>query len=248
MKKYFSELIGTFVLVFMGCGTAMLVGCNAAAGGGYILTALAFGLSVVAMAYCVGNISGGHFNGAVTLAMLVRKKISGKDAVAYWIFQIIGAVAASALLAAIFKLGDVTDMTGAFGSNGLAGVNDSIAAGLIVEVVLTFIFLTVIQGVTSDKFKHGSFAGLIIGLTLAFVHIFGIGLTGTSVNPSRSIGPAVMAAISGDMAPINIVWIFIVGPLVGALLSALIYPALEKERAKKETQVAETKPEEAAEE
>ncbi len=228
MKKYFSELIGTCVLVFMGCGTAMLVGCDAASGGGYILTALAFGLSVVAMAYCVGNISGGHFNAAVTLAMLMRKKISGKDAVMYWIFQVIGAFIASGLLAFIFKAGQVTDMTGGFGSNGLGGVNGSAAAGLVVEIVLTFIFLMTIQGVTSEKFKHGSFGGLIIGLTLTFVHILGIGLTGTSVNPSRSIAPAVVAAIAGNGAPLGSLWVFIVGPLAGAALAALVYPALEK--------------------
>ena len=229
MKKYLSEMIGTCVLVFMGCGTAMLVGCDAASGGGYILTALAFGLSVVAMAYCVGNISGGHFNAAVTLAMLIRNKISGKDAVMYWIFQIIGAFIASALLALVFSSGQVTDMTGGFGSNGLAGVNGSAAAGLLVEVVLTFIFLMTIQGVTSEKFKHGSFGGLIIGLTLTFVHIFGIGLTGTSVNPSRSIAPAVVAAIAGNMEPLGCLWVFIAGPLAGAVLAALVYSFLEKE-------------------
>jgi len=228
MKKYFSELIGTCVLVFMGCGTAMLVGCDAANGGGYILTALAFGLSIVAMAYSVGNISGGHFNAAVTLAMLMRKKISAKDAVMYWIFQIIGAFVGSGLLALIFKLGSVTDMTGGLGSNGLAGVNGSAAAGLLVEIVLTFIFLMTIQGVTSEKFKHGSFAGLVIGLTLTFVHIFGIGLTGTSVNPSRSIAPAVIAALGGNAAPLASLWVFIVGPLVGAALAARVYPAIEK--------------------
>ncbi|MCR4962490.1 MAG: aquaporin [Firmicutes bacterium] len=228
MKKYLSELIGTFVLVFMGCGTAMLVGCDAASGGGYILTALAFGLSVVAMAYCVGNISGGHFNAAVTLAMLMRNKVSAKDAVFYWIFQIIGAFIASGLLVAIFNLGQVTDMTGGLGSNGLAGVNGSMAAGILVEIILTFIFLMVIQGVTSEKFQHGSFAGLIIGLTLAFVHILGIGLTGTSVNPSRSIAPAVVAALTGNAEPMNSLLVFIIGPLVGAFLAALIYPALEK--------------------
>lgn len=230
MRKYFSELIGTFVLVFMGCGTAMLVGCNAAAGGGYLLTALAFGLSVVAMAYCVGNISGGHFNAAVTLAMLLRKKISGKDAVLYWIFQLIGAFGAAALLAAVFKMGKVEDMTGALGSNGLAGVNGNAVAGLVVEIVLTFIFLMVIQGVTSEKFNHGSFAGLIIGLTLSFVHIFGIGLTGTSVNPSRSVAPAVIAAIQGNSDPLNSLWVFVAGPLAGALIAAIVYPLLESRK------------------
>ena len=230
MKKYFSELIGTFVLVFMGCGTAMLVGCDAAAGVGYILTALAFGLSVVAMAYCVGNISGGHFNAAVTLAMLMRKRITGKDAIMYWIFQLVGAFAASALLAALFKAGQVTDMTGALGSNGLAGVNGSAIAGLVVEIVLTFIFVTAILGVTSKKAGHGSFGGLVIGLTLVVVHILGIGLTGTSVNPARSIGPAVVSAVQGNPAGLASLWVFIVGPFVGAAAAAKVYKALESDK------------------
>ena len=218
MKKYLSEMIGTCVLVFMGCGTAMLVGCDAASGSGYLLTALAFGLSVVAMAYCVGNISGGHFNTAVTLTMLMRQAISVKDAIMYWVFQVIGAFIGTALLAVIFSTGKVTDMTGGFGSNGLAGVNGSFAAGLLVEIILTFIFLMVIQGVTSPRFKHGSFAGLI-----------GIGLTGTSVNPARSIAPAFIAGMTGNTAPLGVLWVFIVGPLVGAALAAVIYPLLEKE-------------------
>lgn len=230
MRKYFSELIGTFVLVFMGCGTAMVVGCDAVSGGGYILTALAFGLSVIAMAYCVGNISGGHFNAAVTLAMLIRKKVSGKDAIFYWVFQLVGAFGASVLLAGVFKAAKVSDMTGALGSNGLAGVNGSLVAGLIIEIVLTFIFLMVIQGVTSENFRHGSFSGLIIGLSLTFVHIFGIGLTGTSVNPSRSIAPAVISAFTGNADPMKSLWVFVVGPLIGAAIAAFIYPALEKSR------------------
>ena len=228
MKKYLSELIGTCVLVFMGCGTAMLVGCDPSAGSGYLLTALAFGLSVVAMAYCVGNVSGGHFNAAVTFAMLIRKKMDVREALFYCVFQCAGAFIGMCLLATIFSAGNVQDMTGAFGSNGLAGVNGSGIAGLLVEIVLTFIFLMVIQGVTSEKFSHGSFGGLIIGLTLTFVHIFGIGLTGTSVNPTRSIAPAVVAAFSGNPAPLGALWVFIVGPLLGAGLAAIVYPALEK--------------------
>jgi len=186
-------------------------------------------LSIVAIAYSVGNISGGHFNAAVTLAMLIRKKISWKDAGMYWIFQLLGAFIASFLLLVIFKAGKVNDMTDSLGSNGLAGVNGSFAAGLIVEIVLTFIFLMVIQGVTSEKYKHGSFAGLIIGLSLTFVHIFGIGLTGTSVNPSRSIAPAIVSAISGNSAPIVSLWVFILGPFIGAALAAVVYPLLEKD-------------------
>ena len=227
MRKYLAELIGTGVLVFVGCGTAMLVGCDAVTGG-YLLTALAFGLSVVGMAYCVGNISGGHFNAAVTLAMLIRKKINRKDAAMYWLFQVIGALIGSALLGIIFRVGDIKDMTGGLGSNGLAGVNGSLLAGLLVEIILTFIFLMAILGVTSEKYKHGSFGGLIIGLTLVLVHIFGIGLTGTSVNPSRSIGPAVVSALSGNTAPIGTLWVFIVGPLIGAIIAAVVYSLLEE--------------------
>ena len=232
MRKYLAELIGTCVLVFVGCGTAMLVGCDAVTGG-YLLTALAFGLSVVGMAYCVGNISGGHFNAAVTLAMLIRKKINRKDAAMYWLFQIIGALIGSALLGIIFNVGDIKDMTGGMGSNGLAGVNGSIIAGLLVEIVVTFIFLMAILGVTSEKYKHGSVGGLIIGLTLTLVHILGIGLTGTSVNPSRSIGPAIVSALSGNTAPMGTLWVFIVGPLVGAIIAAAVYSLLEEQQEEK---------------
>lgn len=229
MKKLIAEFIGTAVLVTLGCGTAMLVGCNAANGGGYILTALAFGLVIVGMAYCVGNISGCHINPAVSLGVLISGGMSSKDFFGYIGAQCLGALAGAGILAAIFGLGGVTDMTGGFGSNGLAGVNGNIIAGLLVEIVLTFIFVLTILGVTSKKANHGSFGGLIIGLTLTLVHILGIGLTGTSVNPARSIGPAIVAAISGNTEPIICVWIFIVGPFIGAALAALVYKYLEKE-------------------
>lgn len=234
MRKLISEFIGTLVLVVMGCGTAMLVGCDAASGGGYILTALAFGLVIVGMAYCVGNISGCHINPAVSLGVLLSGGMKIKEFVGYVIAQCLGALAGAGLLAAIFTTGDVTDMTGdfgsfGFGSNGLAGVNDSVVAGLLVEVVLTFIFVLTILGVTSKKANHGSFAGLVIGLTLTLVHILGIGLTGTSVNPARSFGPALMAMLSGNSEPISVLWVFVVGPFVGAALAALTYKTLEKE-------------------
>lgn len=227
MKKYLAECIGTMTLVVLGCGTAMLVGCDAANGGGYILTALAFGLTIVAMAYSIGNISGCHINPAVSLAMLLRGDLTVKDFAGYVVSQCVGALAGAALLAAIFGLGNVTDMTGGFGSNGLGGVNGSAFAGLLVEIVLTFIFVTAILGVTSKKANHGSFAGLVIGLTLVVVHILGIGLTGTSVNPARSFGPALVAAISGNAEPLKALWVFIVGPLVGAALASCVYKALE---------------------
>lgn len=228
MKKLVAEFIGTAVLVTLGCGTAMLVGCDAANGGGYILTALAFGLVIVGMAYCVGNISGCHINPAVSLGVFMSGGMTAKDFGGYVAAQCLGALAGSGILAAIFGLGGVTDMTGGYGSNGLAGVNGSVIAGLLVEIVLTFIFVMTILGVTSKKAGHGSFGGLVIGLTLTLVHILGIGLTGTSVNPARSIGPAIVAAISGNTAPIACVWVFIVGPLVGAALAAVTYKYLEK--------------------
>ena len=169
MRKYIAEFIGTLVLVTMGCGTAMLVGCDAELGGGYILTALAFGLSIVAMAYSIGNISGCHINPAVSLGVLISGGMDKKDFCGYVIAQILGGFAGAGILAAIFKSGGVTDMTGGFGANGLAGVSGSFGAGLLVEIILTFIFVMAILGVTDSKFKHGSFGGLIIGLTLTFV-------------------------------------------------------------------------------
>lgn len=230
MKKLIAEFIGTAVLVTLGCGTAMLVGCDAVNGGGYILTALAFGLVIVGMAYCVGNISGCHINPAVSLGVLMSGGMNAKEFAGYVVSQCLGALAGAGILAAIFGLGNVTDMTGGFGSNGLAGVNGSVVAGLLVEIVLTFIFVMTILGVTSKKAGHGSFGGLIIGLTLTLVHILGIGLTGTSVNPARSIGPAIVAAITGNTAPIACVWVFIVGPFIGAALAALVYKYLENEK------------------
>ena len=227
MKKYVAECIGTCVLVVLGCGTAMLVGCDAANGSGYLLTALAFGLTIVGMAYCVGNISGCHINPAVSLGVLMSGGMSTSDFIGYVVSQCIGALLGSGILALIFSTGGVTDQTGGFGSNGLAGVNGSPIAGLIVEIVLTFIFVLTILGVTSKKAGHGSFGGLVIGFTLTLVHILGIGLTGTSVNPARSFGPAVVAAIAGNTAPIAALWVFIVGPLVGAALAAVVYKYLE---------------------
>ena len=226
-KKYLAEGVGTMVLVILGCGTAMLVGCDAVNGGGYILTALAFGLSIVAMAYSIGNISGCHINPAVSLGVLLSGGMDVKDFVGYVVSQCVGALAGSAILAAIFGLGGVVDQTGGLGTNGLTGVNGNAFAGLLVEIVLTCIFLTCILGVTSKKANHGSFGGLVIGLTLTGVHILGIGLTGTSVNPARSLGPAIVAACTGNAAPLASLWVFIVGPLVGAALAAYLYKALE---------------------
>ena len=228
-KKYIAEAIGTAVLVILGCGTAMLVGCDASMGSGYLLTALAFGLSIVAMAYSIGNISGCHINPAVSLAVFMRHGMTFRDFIGYVISQCLGALIAGFCLLAIFSLGGVPDMTGGLGTNGLAGVNGNILVGLVVEIILTFIFVLCILGVTSSKFRHGSFGGLVIGLALTFVHIFGIGLTGTSVNPARSFGPAVAALLTMNSAPLASLWIFIAGPLAGAALAALCYSFLESE-------------------
>ena len=145
------------------------------------------------------------------------------DFVGYVVSQCVGAIAGTGVLKLIFDLGGVEDMTGGYGANGLAGVNGSSGAGLIVEIVLTFIFVLTILGVTSKKANHGSFGGLIIGLTLTLVHIFGIGLTGTSVNPARSLGPALVAGGSA----LSDLWVFIIGPFIGAALAAVVYKALE---------------------
>ena len=235
IRKCVAEFIGTLTLVFLGCGTAMLVGCDAANGSGYILTAFAFGLTIVGMAYCVGNISGCHINPAVSLGVLMSGGMNVSEFIGYVISQCLGALAGSGLLALIFNLGGVTDQTGGgkgFGTNGLGGVGDDPFAGLLVEIILTFIFVMVILGVTSKKAGHGSFGGIVIGFTLVLVHILGIGLTGTSVNPARSFGPAVVAAIAGNTTAISQLWVFIVGPLVGAALAAVTYKVLESDGSK----------------
>ena len=217
IKKYVAEFIGTFVLVFFACGTACVVGCSPALGTGYLLTALAFGLVIVAMAYSIGNVSGCHINPAVSIAMLVSGKLSVTDFVGYIVAQFAGATAGAAALMAL--VGKETGL----GANGL--YKGDIVLSLIVEVILTFVFVLTILGVTS-KAKYSSVAGIVIGLTLTLVHILGISFTGTSVNPARSFGPALF--VGGD-ALAN-VWVFIVAPLVGGVLAALVYKFLDSSK------------------
>ena len=213
-RKYPAEFIGTFVLVFMGCGSAVFLGADV--GGGHLAVALAFGLSIVSMAYVIGGVSGCHINPAVSLAMFLEKKISLQEFAGYAVSQILGAVAAAALLSTFVSLG-INDMTGALGANGIAGAG-GVTGAFLIEIVLTFIFVFTILGVTSSE-KNASVAGIVIGLTLAFVHIVGIPLTGTSVNPARSIGPALLA---GGDALAN-VWVFILAPLIGSALAVFAY-------------------------
>jgi len=218
-KKCFAESIGTFVLTFMGCGSAVFLG--AATGGGHLAVALAFGLSIVAMAYVIGGVSGCHINPAVSLSMLLDKRLSLNEFIAYVAAQIVGAVIAAALLSMFVSFG-IADITGALGSNGIENAG-GIPGAFIIEIVLTFIFIITILSVTADK-KFANVAGIIIGLTLTFVHIVGIPLTGTSVNPARSIGPALFA---GGYAFTNL-WVFIAAPLIGASLAVLVFRLLIK--------------------
>ncbi len=218
IKKYVAEFIGTFVLVLLACGTAAAVGCDPS-GSGYLLTALAFGLVIVAMAYSIGNISGCHINPAVSIAMLISGKMSVKDFVGYIVAQFLGAIAGAAVLMAI--LGKESGL----GANAL--YNGDIWLSILIEVILTFVFVIAILGVTS-KTENTAVTGLVIGLSLTLVHIFGIHFTGTSVNPARSFGPALF--VGGDA--LTNVWVFIVAPLVGGALAAIVYKFLSSKSEK----------------
>ena len=217
MKKYLAECLGTFVLVFFACGTAAALGCSGSeVNAAYLLTALAFGLVIVAMAYSIGHVSGCHINPAVSIAMLVAGKMTLKDFIGYVVAQFAGATIGAAALRGV--LGPESGL----GTNGLYQGN--IGASLIIEIVLTFVFVFAILGVTSKE-KDSSVAGLVIGLTLVLVHILGIHFTGTSVNPARSFGPALF--VGGDA--LASVWVFILAPLVGGVLAALVWKALSTE-------------------
>lgn len=218
LKKYLAEFIGTFVLVLFACGTAAVVGCSAQNGTGYLLTALAFGLVIVAMAYSIGNISGCHINPAVSIAMLVSKKMSVKDFIGYVIAQFIGATAGAAVLMAF------VGKESGLGANAL--YKDNIWLSLLIEIILTFVFVLAILGVTSKE-GNNAVSGIVIGLSLTLVHILGISFTGTSVNPARSFGPALFV---GGEALAN-VWVFLLAPLVGGVLAALVYHFLSSRNA-----------------
>ena len=218
IKAYIAEFIGTFVLVFFACGTAVVTGCSAEPNAAYFMTALAFGLVIVAMAYSIGHISGCHINPAVSIAMLVSGKLSVKDFCGYVAAQFLGATAGAGCLKLV--LGDAS---GALGTNGL--YNGNIGASLVIEVVLTFVFVLAILGVTSRP-EFGKVAGIVIGLTLTLVHILGIYFTGTSVNPARSFGPALF--VGGDA--LKNVWVFLLAPMVGGVLAALCWKALDAQK------------------
>ena len=228
MKKYLAEMVGTMVLVLMGCGAAVFNGgCGTTA---QVLTvAFAFGLSVVAMAYAIGGISGCHINPAITLGVYLSGRMSGKDAGMYMLFQVIGAFIGSILLYIIVNTIDVASFVTNGGAIATTTGSNSCAAGvspiggLVAEIIFTMVFVLVVLGTTDSKKGAGNFAGLAIGLSLVLVHIACIPITGTSVNPARSISPAVFDLIGGSNVAISQLWIFIVGPLVGGALAAGIW-------------------------
>lgn len=229
MKKYLAEMVGTMVLVLMGCGTAVFnAGPHDAS---WVLTvAFAFGLSVVVMAYTIGKISGCHVNPAVTLGVWLSGRMSGKDAICYMIFQIIGAIIGSLIIFILVTTGTHDVVAGgeggaystATGANGWGG-NITCLMAFIAEMVFTCVFVFVVLGTTDEKKGAGAFAGLAIGLSLLLVHVACIPITGTSVNPARSIGPAIFEAVGGSMDALKQLWLFIVAPFVGAGLSALVW-------------------------
>jgi aquaporin Z len=221
IKKYLAELLGTFVLVFIGTGSAVVAGKSI----GVLGIALAFGISVLVMVYAIGRISGCHINPAITIAMLLNGKIPSKDAIIYIIMQCIGAIFASLMLLAIMSGLPGYDIASSnLGANGygagyLGGY--SLTSAFITEVITTFIFLMVIFGATSSKAPAG-FAGIAIGLSLAMIHMVSIPITGTSVNPARSLGPALVA---GGTALAQ-VWLFIIAPVIGAIIAAMVWKYL----------------------
>ena len=229
LKKALAECIGTFVLVFVACGVA------GATGGDLVATSLAFGLTIVAMAYSVGRVSGCHINPAVSLGCLLTKRMDVKEFGVYVAAQIVGGFLGAVLVFGLFKMGDVAIKGDA--CNYAVGFAGKLTAGgvigaLITEIVLTCIFVYVILNVTDEKSTAGKKAGIIIGLTLTLVHLIGINLTGTSVNPARSIATAISAAIYNSTTDaLAQVWMFIVAPMAGAALAAVLYKVLNTEKA-----------------
>lgn len=226
-KRMAAEFIGTFWLVFGGCGSAVLAAAFPGLGIGFVGVAFAFGLTVVTMAYAVGHISGGHFNPAVSIGLAVGKRFPAKDLLPYIVVQVAGAIVAAAVLYLIASGKAGFSLAGGFASNGYGDHSPggySMIAGLVAEIVLTFAFLFIILGATDDRAPKG-FAPLAIGLGLVLIHLISIPVTNTSVNPARSTGPALFA---GGWA-IKQLWLFWVAPIIGAALAGIAYPFVAKE-------------------
>lgn len=213
LKKWIAELIGTCILVVIGCGAA-------AAGAGYVGTSLAFGISIIFVAYSVGRISGGHVNPAVSLGVFINGGMDWIDLIGYIVSQLIGAIAGSALLGA---------MLGSYKSTGanVVGILDKngdpiLWAAFVAEIVLTFLFVLAVLGITSKK-EESSLGGLLIGGALAGAHLVGFGIDGTSVNPARGLSAAIFAAIGGDKTSLGQSWIYTIAPLIGGALAGLLW-------------------------
>jgi aquaporin Z len=216
MKKYIAEFVGTLVLVLVACGTAIASSCQTTTPG-YIATALAFGLVIIAMAYSICKVSGCHINPAVSVSMAISGRMTWLECAKYIVAQILGGIAGAALLKVLFiDFGFKTLGANTFAEPGQFATNTGIA--ILIEAILTFIFTSVVLGVTENK-KHAPVAGIVIGLTLTLVHLIGIPFTGTSVNPARSIGPALF---SGGSA-MSELWVFILAPILGAIVAGLFY-------------------------
>lgn len=210
MKKYIAEFLGTMLLVVIGCGVAVYTEADVVA------TSLAFGLSIVAIAYSFGCISGCHINPAVSTGLFLTGKMKSKDYVGYLVSQFLGGFAGALILGALY---------GSFSSLGANSANGNMIVALLVECILTFVFVSCVLFVTSDK-DNSNIAGLVIGLTLTLVHLLGLGFTGTSVNPARSLGVAILQGGSA----LKDVWIFIIAPVAGAFLAAFLYNFMTKKK------------------
>ena len=223
MRKLVCEFLGTLVLVLFGCGVAVMTEAS------IVPTALAFGLTIIVMFYAIGNVSGCHLNPAVSFAMFLKGDMKGSLFIKYVIAQILGAIAGAGLLAIIINnivtLGNFNETS--MGVNAYGGFGVNMLGAFITETILTFVFIFTILGVTSDK-KYSNIAGIVIGLALVFVHLLGIKITGTSVNPARSIGPAIFKGVEA----LKQVWLFILAPLFGSALATVIFKFVNNEKSK----------------
>lgn len=227
LKKCLAEFIGTAVLVTFACGVAVWTNCNTVA------TALAFGLVIVAMAYSIGNVSGCHINPAVSIAMLINKRMSLKEFFAYIASQFLGGIFGSFVLALF--MGSFAHLGGnevqAVLTTHYTTTFQAELVAFVAEIVLTFVFVIAVLGSTDSRFTDGKNAGIVIGLALTLVHLLGLGLTGTSVNPARSFGPALLQAFAGNLTSLSQVWIWLLAPLVGGALAAICYQFLTAKKA-----------------
>ncbi len=227
VNRTLAEFFGTFLLVFGGCGSAVIAAAFPQVGIGLLGVALAFGLTVLTMAYAVGHISGGHFNPAVTIGLCTARRIPASDVVPYIVAQVVGAIAAAAVLLLIATGKPGYDITvnglaaNGFGAHSPGGY--SLLAGFVCETVLTFFFLVIILGSTEPRAPQG-FAPIAIGLALTLIHLISIPVTNTSVNPARSLGPAVF--VGG--AALSQLWLFWVAPILGAVIAGVVYPFLAR--------------------